>query len=131
MRPPPAAGKTARREDCDQYRFAPYVSSGQDSLWHIAGPPRLAYTRRHPQYPAATAIRKSHETRVAVTRSKISRGIPMPEEKPPVPPTPPLTPANRPESGASFDISEEYGTAAKNLPPGKVVTIGIGLIVAI
>ena len=55
----------------------------------------------------------------------------MPEEKPPVPPTPPSTPANPPESGASFDISEEYGTAAKNLPPGKVVAIGIGLIVII
>ena len=55
----------------------------------------------------------------------------MPEEKPPVPPTPPSTPTTPPESGTSFDISEEYGTAAKNLPPTKVVAIGIGLIVVI
>jgi len=55
----------------------------------------------------------------------------MPEEKPPVPPTPPSTPATPPESGTSFDISEEYGTAAKNLPPTKVIAIGIGLIVTI
>jgi len=55
----------------------------------------------------------------------------MPEEKPPVPSTPPSTPATPPESGTSFDISEEYGTAAKNLPPAKVVAIGIGLIVVI
>jgi len=55
----------------------------------------------------------------------------MPEEKPPVPSTPPSTPAAPPESGTSFDISEEYGTAAKNLPPAKVVAIGIGLIVLI
>jgi hypothetical protein len=55
----------------------------------------------------------------------------MPEEKPSVPSTPPSTPATPPESGTSFDISEEYGTAAKNLPPAKVVAIGIGLIVVI
>src|SRR5439155_22705580 len=55
----------------------------------------------------------------------------MPEEKPPVPPTPPSTPTTPPESGTSFDISEEYGTAAKNLPPTKGVAIGIGLIVLI
>jgi len=55
----------------------------------------------------------------------------MPEEKPSVPSTQPSTPATPPESGTSFDISEEYGTAAKNLPPAKVVVIGIGLIVVI
>src|SRR5882724_7701875 len=55
----------------------------------------------------------------------------MPEEQPPVPSTPPSTPASPPESDTSFDISEEYGTAAKNLPPAKVVAIGIGLIVVI
>jgi hypothetical protein len=55
----------------------------------------------------------------------------MPEEKPPIPSTPPAKPATPPESETSFDISEEYGTAAKNLPPAKVVAIGIGLIVII
>ena len=55
----------------------------------------------------------------------------MPEEKPPVAPTPPSAPSTTPESGTSFDISEEYGTAAKNLPPAKVVAIGISLIVLI
>ena len=55
----------------------------------------------------------------------------MPEEQPPVPATPPSASPTSPESGTSFDISEEYGTAAKNLPPAKVVAIGIGLIVII
>ncbi len=55
----------------------------------------------------------------------------MPEEKPPAAPTPPSAPSTTPESGTSFDISEEYGTAAKNLPPAKVVAIGISLIVLI
>ena len=55
----------------------------------------------------------------------------MPEEKPPVAPTPPSAPSTTPESGTSFDISEVYGTAAKNLPPAKVVAIGISLIVLI
>ena len=55
----------------------------------------------------------------------------MPEQKPPTPATPPLASPTPPESGTSFDISEEYGTAAKNLPPAKVVAIGIGLIVII
>ena len=55
----------------------------------------------------------------------------MPDEKLPAPVTPPSASPTPPESGTSFDISEEYGTAAKNLPPAKVVAIGIGLIVII
>src|SRR2546423_15311730 len=55
----------------------------------------------------------------------------MPDETAPPPSTPSSVPATPPESGTSFDISEEYGTAAKNLPPAKVVAIGIGLIVII
>ena len=55
----------------------------------------------------------------------------MPEEKPPVASTPPPSTSTPPEPGTSFDIGEEYGTAAKNLPPAKVVAIGIGLIVFI
>ena len=55
----------------------------------------------------------------------------MPDETSHPPSTPPSAPDTPPESGTSFDISEEYGTAAKNLPPAKVVAIGIGLIVVI
>ena len=55
----------------------------------------------------------------------------MPDEKLPAPVTLPSASPTSPESGTSFDISEEYGTAAKNLPPAKVVAIGIGLIVII
>ena len=55
----------------------------------------------------------------------------MPDEKLPAPVTPPSASPTPPESGTSFDISEEYGTAAKNLPPAKVVAIGISLIVLI
>ena len=55
----------------------------------------------------------------------------MLDDTQPPPSTPPSAPTTPPESGTSFDISEEYGTAAKNLPPAKVVAIGIGLIVVI
>jgi hypothetical protein len=55
----------------------------------------------------------------------------MPDETAPPTSTPPSAPITPPKSDTSFDISEEYGTAAKNLPPAKVVAIGIGLIVVI
>jgi hypothetical protein len=57
----------------------------------------------------------------------------MPEDPSSTPPTPPAAaPASTPaEGGATFDISEEYGTAAKNLPPTKIVLIGLAIIVTI
>lgn len=49
---------------------------------------------------------------------------------------PPLTPAPPPAStppseGANFDISEEYGTARKSLPPARIVLICLAVVVAI
>src|SRR3989442_9507207 len=48
------------------------------------------------------------------------------------PATPPVSPAP-PEQGAApqqpipFDIGEEFGTAKRNLPPAKIVTIVLGV----
>lgn len=57
----------------------------------------------------------------------------MSEDKPPSPPTPsaPEIPSNPPEPPIPFHIGEEYGTAAKNLPPVKIVLIGLAIIVVI
>jgi len=50
------------------------------------------------------------------------------------PPTPPVpTPAPKPPSGPTINIGEEFGTAKKNLPSGKILVIAIivlGIIVA-
>jgi len=48
---------------------------------------------------------------------------------PPIPPSPPQKP-----SGPTISIGEEFGTAKKNLPPGKIVVIAIvlvGIVVAV
>ena len=52
----------------------------------------------------------------------------MPEETPPTtaPNTAPR--ANSPQPGTSFRIGEEFGTAEKNLPPVKIILIGVGVI---
>ena len=52
----------------------------------------------------------------------------MPQDTPPtpIPSTPP--PANVPEPGTAFRIGEEFGTAEKNLPPIKIILIGVGVI---
>jgi hypothetical protein len=54
----------------------------------------------------------------------------MPDQPPASPSTPPpATP-----SGPTINIGEEFGTAKKNLPPGKIVVIAIivvGIVVAI
>ncbi|MGA9040839.1 MAG: hypothetical protein WB421_09910 [Terriglobales bacterium] len=52
----------------------------------------------------------------------------MSEETPSTPSSPSSTP---PQTPLSFNIGEEYGTAAKNLPPVKIVLIAIGLVAVI
>jgi len=55
----------------------------------------------------------------------------MPDQ-PPVPP--PVPPAPAAPTGPTINIGEEFGTAKKNLPPGKIVVIAIvlvGIVVAI
>jgi hypothetical protein len=49
-------------------------------------------------------------------------------------PTPPPGPSPKPSSGPTINIGEEFGTAKRNLPPGKIVVIAIvivGIVVAI
>jgi hypothetical protein len=53
----------------------------------------------------------------------------MTEEKPSTPSTPAVAPPAQPRT--DFRIGEEFGTAKKNLPPIKIVGIGIGIIVVI
>jgi hypothetical protein len=54
----------------------------------------------------------------------------MPDELPsPPPPTTSLTAPS--ESGTPFHIGEEFGNAKKNLPPLKIVLIGVAVIAAI
>jgi hypothetical protein len=53
----------------------------------------------------------------------------MSEEKPSTPSTPAVVPPPQPRT--DFRIGEEFGTAKKNLPPVKIVGIGIGIIVVI
>jgi hypothetical protein len=56
----------------------------------------------------------------------------MPEDIPSPPPAPPSAPASAPsESGTPFHIGEEFGTAKKNLPPVKIVLIGVAVIAVI
>jgi len=47
----------------------------------------------------------------------------MPEEAPVTPPAPP--------TGTNFQIGEEFGTAKKNLPPAKIVLIGVAAVAVI
>lgn len=51
----------------------------------------------------------------------------MPEQ--PIPPQP--TPPAAAEPGTNFRIGEEFGTAKKNLPPVKIIGIGIAIIVVV
>jgi hypothetical protein len=56
----------------------------------------------------------------------------MPDDIPSPPPAPPSAPASTPSpAGTSFHIGEEFGTAKKNLPPAKIVVIGVGVIAMI
>ena len=54
----------------------------------------------------------------------------MPQE------TPLPSPANPPQpqpsqAGTSFRIGEEFGTAKKNLPPARIVLIGVGIVLLV
>lgn len=56
-------------------------------------------------------------------------------------PTPPSTPVPPPaqagsasapaDQGTRFDIGEEFGTAKRNLPPARIVVIGVAIIVIV
>src|SRR5436853_7785262 len=47
----------------------------------------------------------------------------------PAPPAPAATAATPPpDSGTQFNIGEEFGTAKRNLPPARIVVIGIVFI---
>jgi hypothetical protein len=54
----------------------------------------------------------------------------MPDEIPPPPPTPPAS-ASPPQPRSQFHIGEEFGTAKKNLPPVKIVAIGVGVVAVV
>lgn len=54
----------------------------------------------------------------------------MPEDTPPTPP-PSTAPANPTQPGTAFRIGEEFGTAEKNLPPMKIILIGVGVILVV
>jgi hypothetical protein len=54
----------------------------------------------------------------------------MPDEIPSPPPVP--APASAaPQTGTQFRIGEEFGTAKKNLPPVKIVAIGVGMVAVV
>jgi hypothetical protein len=55
----------------------------------------------------------------------------MPEDTPPTPPpsTPPAANVSQPQT--AFRIGEEFGTAEKNLPPVKIILIGVGGILIV
>ncbi|MGA8493750.1 MAG: hypothetical protein WB711_25245 [Terriglobales bacterium] len=53
----------------------------------------------------------------------------MPDEIPSPPPAPPNPPA--PQPATQFHIGEEFGTAKKNLPPVKIVAIGVGVVAVV
>jgi hypothetical protein len=52
----------------------------------------------------------------------------MPDEIPSSPPPPPSVP---PPPQTRFNIGEEFGTAKKNLPPAKIIAIGVGVVVVV
>jgi len=47
---------------------------------------------------------------------------------PPIVPPPPAASPSDPVQPTDFDISEEYGTARKNLPPAGIVAICLGVV---
>jgi len=57
----------------------------------------------------------------------------MPDDTPSPSPPPPGTtaPSAAPTPRTAFDIAEEFGTAKKNLPPVKIILIGLGIIVVV
>lgn len=55
----------------------------------------------------------------------------MADETPAVPPEPPAEPAPEAQAPIPFDIGEEFGTAKKNLPPVKILILGVVAIAVI
>jgi hypothetical protein len=56
----------------------------------------------------------------------------MPDEIPSQPPAPTSAPASvSPQSRTQFHIGEEFGTAKKNLPPVKIVLIGVAVVAVV
>ena len=55
----------------------------------------------------------------------------MPEETPRTPPTNAPVAAEPSQPGTSFRIGEEFGTAEKNLPPTRIILIGVGIILVV
>jgi hypothetical protein len=56
----------------------------------------------------------------------------MPEDIPSPPPAPPSASASVPSQfGTPFHIGEEFGNAKKNLPPVKIVLIGVAVVAVI
>jgi hypothetical protein len=54
----------------------------------------------------------------------------MPEERP-QPPAANVPTPNPSQSVTSFHIGEEFGTAKKNLPPTRIVLIGVGIVLLV
>jgi hypothetical protein len=54
-----------------------------------------------------------------------------PSLTPPPPPPAPESQTPTPNSSTDFDISEEYGTARKNLPPARILAICIAVVAVI
>jgi hypothetical protein len=54
----------------------------------------------------------------------------MPEESP-LPSTANPPPSQPSESATGFRIGEEFGTAKKNLPPARIVLIGVGIVLVV
>ena len=54
----------------------------------------------------------------------------MPDDIPTPPPSSPAS-AGPAQTGTSFDISEEFGTAKKNLPPLKILLIAVAVVAVI
>jgi hypothetical protein len=57
----------------------------------------------------------------------------MPDNAPTPPPASPAPTASEPapSSAMKFDIGEEFGTAKRNLPPAKIVLIGIAVVLVV
>jgi hypothetical protein len=56
----------------------------------------------------------------------------MPDEIPSPPPAPPSPATSAPaQPRTQFHIGEEFGTAKKNLPPVKIVAIGVGVVAVV
>ena len=54
----------------------------------------------------------------------------MPDQSPAPPPVPP-TPQTPAASGPTINIGDEFGTAKRNLPPMKIVLIGLAIVLVV